>query len=142
MIEWSDSLSIGIPEIDDQHRVFIGLLNRLDAVSTSEAGKSELREILAEVVSYAEHHFIDEERHMVRAGYPLVTEHIGKHDAAAAKIHDLLTRDADEIELYRFLSNILESWLTTHIMADDKVFGAWFWRHCPAETAAQDVITG
>ena len=136
MIEWTDALSIGIPEIDDQHRAFVGLLNRLDGLSRSGVSRQELREILAKVVGYAELHFIDEERHMHRAGYPLVAEHTAKHDDAAAKIHDLLIRDADEIELYRFLGEFLKSWLVTHIMADDKVFGAWLRRNHPVEHSA------
>ena len=142
MIEWSYALSIGIPEIDDQHRAFVGLLNRLDALSRCGASRRELREILAEVVGYAERHFIDEERQMRLAGYPLVAEHTAKHDAAAAKVHDLLIRDADEIELYRFLGNFLKAWLVAHIMADDKVFGAWLQRNRPVKVAADAAKAG
>lgn len=126
MIDWTDALGIGIPEIDDQHRTFIGLLNRLSTMSAApDVGRPELRLILADLVTYAEHHFIDEEQHMHRTGYPGVAEHQAKHDAAAAKIHDLLVKEAEEAELYRFLGEFLNAWLVNHIMGEDKAYGEW-----------------
>lgn len=125
MIEWSSALSVGIAVIDDQHCAFVGLLNRLYAMSHTDASREELRAMLTELVSYAEFHFVEEEAQMRLAGYPRLAEHRAKHDAAAAKIHDLLIHDADEVELYRFFSNFLRSWLVTHIMGDDKAFGEW-----------------
>lgn len=136
-MEWSDALSIGIPEIDAQHCVFVGLLDRLRALS-GEPGVSRaaLRTLLADLVTYAEHHFVDEEQRMILAGYPGASEHAAVHDAAARRIHDLLIRDADEVELYRFLGTFLKAWLINHIMGDDKAFGDWLNAGAAAERCA------
>jgi len=136
-MEWSDALSIGIPEIDAQHRVFLGLLDRLRAVSGEPgANRNELRLLLADLVTYAEHHFVDEEERMVAAGYPGAAAHAAVHDAAARRIHDLLIRDADEVELYRFLGAFLKAWLVNHIMGEDRAFGDWLAGAAPAERCA------
>lgn len=133
VMEWSDALSIGIPEIDAQHRVFVGMLDRLRAVSGEPgANRNELRVLLSDLVTYAEHHFVDEEERMVAAGYPGAAA----HDSAARRIHDLLIRDADEVELYRFLSAFLKAWLVNHIMREDKAFGDWLTGATPAERCA------
>ena len=121
-----DSLSIGIAALDDQHRVFIGLVDRLDALSMEPAvPRREMRLILADLVTYAERHFIEEERQMAAYGYPLLMEHRATHDAAASAIHDSLISDTGEAELYIFLANFLKTWLVTHIMGADQAFGEW-----------------
>lgn len=125
MLQWSDALSVGVRELDDQHCVFVGLVNALSALSRCRADSRDLRELFADVVSYAEVHFVEEEALMERAGYPLLAEHKDKHAAAAVRIHDLLARDADEVELYRFLSTFLRRWLEHHIMVEDMAFGRW-----------------
>jgi len=135
MIEWSDELSIGVDAIDDQHCAFVGLVNRFSALNRSGASNEAMRSILADVVSYAEIHFIDEEDLMRRAGYPELAEHMKAHDAAAAKIHDMLIRDADGPELYGFLASFLKTWLLTHIMSSDKAFGDWLKANHPEAPA-------
>lgn len=51
VIEWTEALAIGIPEIDAQHCALVGLVNRLDALTRDGASRQELREVLAELVS-------------------------------------------------------------------------------------------
>ena len=136
-MEWSDALSIGIPEIDDQHRTFVELLNRLAALSGEPAAsRRDLRVLLADLVTYAEHHFVAEEERMLATGYPRAAEHAAIHDDAARRIHDLLIRDADEVELYGFLGTFLKRWLVTHIMGEDMEFGDWLRRTAPADRCA------
>jgi len=125
MIKLPDSPAIGIPEIDEQHREFIALIKRLHTLSRTDVSRKELRTTLAELMAHAQKHFTDEEAHMRRTGYPLLAEHEAEHDAAAAKIHALLVHDADEPDLYRFLSNFLATWVTRHIMGRDGEFGKW-----------------
>ncbi|WP_448187249.1 bacteriohemerythrin [Azospirillum sp. sgz301742] len=136
MIKWSDALLIGIPEIDDQHRAFVTLVDRFQALSQHHPSRDKLRAILVDLMSYAEVHFIAEERHMRCAGYPRLVAHALKHHAAAASIHALLAQDTGSIERYRFLANFLKTWLVDHIMGDDKAFGAWIERNRPTKVAA------
>ncbi|WP_448188009.1 bacteriohemerythrin [Azospirillum sp. sgz301742] len=136
MIEWTDALSIDVARIDDQHRTFIGLVNRLNAFSNSNASHAELRTILAELVCYAEVHFSDEEDWMRQSGYPQIQEHAAAHSAAAATIHDMMFRDVEGQDLYSALGAFLMPWLVTHIMKHDKAFGDWLKLQHPAEQGA------
>jgi hemerythrin len=133
MIEWTDALSLGIPEIDDQHRVFIDMVNRLNTFSRSRASREELRTILADLVCYAEVHFSDEEGWMQRSGYPQFQEHAQEHSTAAATIHDMMFRDIEGLELYGALGAFLMPWMVSHIMKHDKAFGEWLKLNHPLE---------
>lgn len=136
MIEWADALSIDVAEIDDQHRIFIGLVNRLNAFSQSRASRAELKTILADLVCYAEVHFLDEEEWMRRSGYPQLKEHAQEHSAAAAAIHDMMFRDIEGLELYGSLGAFLMPWMVNHIMKHDKAFGEWLRLNRPTEQGA------
>ncbi|HYG88561.1 MAG TPA: bacteriohemerythrin [Azospirillum sp.] len=125
MIEWSEEMSVGIADIDRDHQAFVCMVNRFNTYPRLGASREEMRRMLADLVSYAENHFVREEAYMRRAGYPDLAGHIAGHDAAAAKIHDLLIRNVDEIELARFLGNFLEAWLVGHILGEDWAFGEW-----------------
>ncbi len=70
LVEWSDTLSIGIPEIDDQHRVLIDLLNQLHAAIREQRGRAECGEILERLIEYTRVHFATEESVMSVFRYP------------------------------------------------------------------------
>ena len=136
MIRWSDALLVGIPEIDDQHRAFVSLVDRFQDLSRTDPCDKTLRAILIDVMSYADAHFVAEERHMRCAGYPRLIEHAIKHHAAATSIHTLLAQETGSVDQYRFLVNFLKAWLVDHIMGDDKAFGVWMERTRPMTVAA------
>ena len=125
MIEWSDELSVGVAGIDEQHRAFVGLVERFAALSRDNPCAEQLRGILADVMDYAVVHFMEEERLMREAGYPRLAEHAVKHHAAASRIQALLAKDTGRIERYRFLATFLKRWLLSHILGEDKAFGRW-----------------
>ena len=129
MLEWSDDLSIGNSVLDEQHKAFFGLARRLNASASTGADKDELRPMLADLVAYEEHHFVEEEQWMMRVGYPNVSEHQKMHDAAAAQIHDALIGHIDGPQLYGFLLGFLNVWLVNHVMGADKAFADWLARN-------------
>jgi hemerythrin len=47
LIQWSDEFSVNIQEIDEQHKVLVGLLNELHQAIREHHGKATSREILA-----------------------------------------------------------------------------------------------
>lgn len=135
-IEWSETLSIGVPEIDEQHHAFIGLVDRFRALDPDDPCPEALRGILADVMDYAVVHFMDEERVMRETGYPGLAAHAAKHHAAATRVQALLARDSGRVERYRFLATFLRRWLLSHILDEDKAFGRWFAANCGRASAA------
>lgn len=121
--EWSDAMSVGIPEIDAQHRELINLLNRL-FISVVEHDKDKITiEILDALIDYTKTHFALEEELMQRAGYDALefAAHKGTHQCFVEKVgsaaqKNLLEGKSVSFELIHFLKN----WLRHHIMDTDK----------------------
>ncbi len=61
MIKWENKFSVSVPSIDEEHKRFISILNKANAVSqlNDEPGKESelLSEILNEMTLYAISHF-------------------------------------------------------------------------------------
>jgi hemerythrin-like metal-binding protein len=124
LIDWSDSLSVGYEEIDDDHKRLIDIVNKLDDAIASGHGSEAIGEILEELLSYTVWHFRHEERLMQTYGDPAFYDHKKEHDnlteAALAKQKEFLDGNVDVAEeLMPFLKN----WLTHHILETDMKTG-------------------
>ena len=61
-MSWSDDLSVGLQEIDEQHKILITLINRLFTEAIMQkADQSVVSKILNELVQYTIVHFSVEE---------------------------------------------------------------------------------
>lgn len=74
-IVWSDELSVGIEEIDEQHKVLVNLINRMHNAIAEKHGSEVVSGILAELVDYTKIHFAVEESLLRILGYPGYEEH-------------------------------------------------------------------
>lgn len=79
IVDWSDELSIGIPEIDKQHKVLVGLLNRLHQAILEHRAREECGEILEQLIEYTRVHFATEESVMSTFNYPQLEQHRKEH---------------------------------------------------------------
>ena len=124
--EWSDQLSVGVPQIDQDHRALISLINRCIAVlNNNEQDNKEIRTILNELVDYTQYHFQREELVLKVCKYPNWVKHQQEHQRLIDEVgqhikeygHGELTAKA----LFRFLTD----WLTNHIMGMDKAIALY-----------------
>ncbi len=70
---------LDVPEIEQQHRELVRLLNRLnDAVKNRELRKN-IYQIMDDVIAFTRLHFEAEELLMLKAGYPEIEAHKEKH---------------------------------------------------------------
>ena len=124
-IEWNESLSVGIAEIDEQHRKWISLINALHDVlmgySEDESLTSE--SCLQAMLDYGNYHLIFEEQLLEKAGYPLLEQHRREHDRFRRQIENaLLAEQEGHRVLYSEVMNLLTSWLQDHIMGSDMLY--------------------
>lgn len=119
-IQWRDSYSVGLPEIDTQHKQLIEIINRLhDAMRTGSAHALIVR-VVDDLLEYTNYHFSYEEKMISAAGYPHVAEHARKHRAMVAQIEAFRQRvGAPAATLPLQLMDFLKSWLTKHILSTD-----------------------
>ncbi|MGC8720293.1 MAG: hemerythrin domain-containing protein, partial [Thermodesulforhabdaceae bacterium] len=60
LIRWDESLSVGIAEIDDQHKRLVNMINELYDAMLQKKGKAVLSQIIKEMAEYAAVHFATE----------------------------------------------------------------------------------
>ncbi len=120
---WSDSYSVNIQEIDEQHKKLIALLNKLFEAMSIGKGREVVGPVLKEVIDYTVYHFGTEERLFQLYGYPKSASH--------KKAHDELTRQAKELKqsvdagkklVTVEVMNFLKEWLYNHILEEDKQY--------------------
>ncbi len=133
-INWSDAFSVGVAELDEQHKKLIALINRLAAyarlgsaapAATAAAHTSQrepagaVHELLSELFDYTRRHFKAEEEHMQSIGYARLPAHVAEHAVFLEKIAGFTIASAsgvvEAVKMHRYL---LE-WFTEHILAAD-----------------------
>lgn len=127
LVTWSDSLSVNVAEIDQQHRNLIAMINELNDAMKQGKGKDVLGQIVNRLISYTATHFKTEETYFAQFGYPDMENHKKEHAAFVRKV--LSFKEGFEkkelsltIEVMRFLSD----WLKKHIMGTDKRYTRFF----------------
>ncbi len=70
LIEWNDSLKIGIGIIDNQHKQLVKLTNELNDAMKSGKAKTVLSGIIASLAQYTVTHFTAEEQYLISSPIP------------------------------------------------------------------------
>jgi hemerythrin-like metal-binding protein len=124
LVTWQDTYSIGLPEVDDQHKMLFALINRLWVATIARAERSELLGIVEELENYTRSHFAAEEAFMRAIRYARRAEHEGMHRVFVGRISvERAAVDAGKLpglDLLRFLND----WLVNHILVTDKEYAA------------------
>lgn len=124
-VEWSDDLSVGIEEIDEQHKALVAVINRLfDETIVHQADASVLDAILNELVEYTVIHFAVEESLFRIFDYPDTEIHTKHHDDLKVEVLEIQKKvKAGEVTVNTELLMFLKRWLQNHILHEDKKYG-------------------
>ena len=124
-VEWTDDLSVGIEEIDEQHKILVNLINRLfDETVLHQATTGVIEEILHELVEYTVIHFAVEESLFRIFHYPGTESHTRHHDELKAQVLDIQKKiQRGEATVNNELLMFLKKWLENHIISEDKLYG-------------------
>ena len=118
-MQWKDEYSLGIAEIDAQHRELLSLFGRISQGIVAGASWSDLHYRVSELRQFADFHFAFEEGLMRMFGFPGVQEHTSAHRALFSKLDDMERRSVTS-NVERELLQFLVTWLIQHIQADDR----------------------
>ena len=122
---WSDAMSVGIAEIDDQHKMLVDILNRLFHAVVQRESHEITIEILDTLVDYTKTHFGLEEKLLQDAGYDPAefVAHQREHHAFIEKISSAANKHLVEGKSVSFeIINFLKHWLQDHILVTDKKY--------------------
>jgi hemerythrin len=127
LIQWNDSLSVGVTEIDKQHQKLVQMLNDLHEAMRQAKGSSVLGPLVKELIDYAGTHFKTEERYFTRFAYPDADAHKKQHADFVAEVLAFKSRfDANAVGLSMDVMTFLSNWLQSHIKGEDKKYGPFF----------------
>lgn len=124
LIKWSEQFSVGVAEIDNQHKTLINMVNELHDAMSNGKGGDVLPSILKKLADYTQTHFATEERLMVARSYPSYRAHKQVHDSFARDVAELQKKCQSGGALLSIqIMNKLKDWLTNHILNTDKLLG-------------------
>lgn len=124
LVEWTDALSIGIEEVDQQHQKLVGMLNDLNRAMHEHHGSAEARKVLDRLAEYTRIHFATEEGVMRLMKYPGFAIHKGQHEQLLSEVVALQEKlDNKQASITFELLHFLKVWLSKHITESDKRFG-------------------
>ena len=125
-IEWREHLSVGVEEIDVQHRSLFEKFNAFTEACDQEKGDAEVVRLFGFLDQYVNTHFADEERLQQRLCYPEYEKHREQHRKFVADLADLKERLSKEGTTRFFISRVsrvMVGWLIEHISGMDRAFG-------------------
>jgi hemerythrin len=127
LFEWTPALSVGVTEMDNQHKKLIDLINRLNDAMKAGKGKDILAQVFKELADYTIFHFGAEEKYMQQFSYPEIFKQKAEHkvfiDKTLAMTKDLI---AGKITVSMDVMTFLKDWLSKHIQGEDKKYGSLF----------------
>jgi len=117
VVEWDESLRIGVPSIDDDHKNIILWINDIHGMADYNFPHRTLVYVLDCFVDYVENHFRREERAMEAVNYKGIDAHKRAHqkfEEYIGNVHALVMADRNSVvsaEVMDFIVN----WLSDHI---------------------------
>lgn len=125
-IEWHESLSIGITEIDNQHKELISRFDQLLKACEANKGSTELKRVLDFLDEYGVRHFNDEEALQRKINYPGYDTHRKEHESFVVNLRKLRGKiEREGAGVYQIVeaNNMLIKWLINHISSSDVAIG-------------------
>ncbi|MEI6429995.1 MAG: hemerythrin family protein [Pseudanabaena sp. ELA607] len=124
--DWSDSLKVGVPMIDTQHRELFAAVNDLaDAIEAGQGG-NKVKKLLTFLQFYAEWHFDNEEQCAAQHVCPIASQNKAAHTQFLQAVKELRqryreTEGTEEIAI--LIHKTLGDWLINHILKIDTEIG-------------------
>ena len=130
MMQWTPAMSVDVMLIDDQHKEFIRLINRLEALPNVSDPLKHLGIVLIELNGYVQYHLSTEEELFVLFNYPGAAPHIQDHQRMRDELLAMIDRHINHGEnVAAALMHFMITWLSGHIQGEDKKYTQCFHEH-------------
>jgi len=127
-IEWNEGMSVGIPEIDADHKRFISLIDELNHSITTRMNATGINRRLQRVIEDANRHFEQEEKLFQERQYPNAAGHLRSHN----NIRNTLKSIQDSFIPYGLeaewldAAQVIKQILINHLLAEDMQYADYF----------------
>ncbi len=142
LIEWTDDMSVGLLELDDDHKLIIEAINQLDENANDATRKDVVRQCLMRLRRYAEFHFAREENVLAACAFPALAVQKKEHQDFVKFIQEATQRfDAKPAESAEIISQellgFLRDWLRNHILIEGMAYRPYVEHSAVAKQAAK-----
>ena len=123
---WTPNLSVGVTEIDEQHKIWFEKAEKLFEAGRNQKTKEYIGELLTFLSDYTKKHFADEERYMLKINYPNYKEQKTAHEnfiTQLNKINSDYKTSGGSLAVIINSNHMVVDWLTKHITVMDKQIG-------------------
>jgi len=122
-VNWSETLSVKIDSIDQQHKKLFELINDFYANIQNRSNKESISTLIGGMKKYTQVHFTNEEGYMKRFNYPEYASHKKEHDEFLAKVAGLEEKyNQGKLIMSIEITSFLKDWLKNHIEVIDKKY--------------------
>jgi hemerythrin len=127
-LEWDNGMSVGIPEIDEDHKRFILLITELNRSIAERMKATEIHKRLQHLIEDTARHFKQEEIFFRDWKYPNADMHAASHTQVLNSLKTIQDSfipyglDAEWLDAALIIKNMLIS----HILAEDMQYANYF----------------
>lgn len=120
LLKWRDEFSLGIPEVDHEHRELVRSINSMHQVLDRAPSAAEVSSALGEIHAQIAAHFALEEKNMQERRYPAYAEHKRDHELLLDEIREIMDECEQELPYDRAAFGAkLNAWFEKHFSTHD-----------------------
>jgi hemerythrin len=129
-LQWRTDYSIGIQEIDNQHKTIIQLINDLLNLcrnDTNDEDYESFNKLVGIILEHFQKHFETEENLMLEKKYPHYEEHKKRHDKLLEDVKKMVDKIINEKQKQSLINLVifLREWFVENIYIMDKQLGEY-----------------
>lgn len=129
LLVWNEKLETGIQLMDNQHKYWLFLMNKLHDAVQENIDKTLIEKIFSGMLDYTRIHFADEERLLFENGYPDYDAHKKLHDNFIEQLEELRKRlqqgQLSDWQSTLEIINLMSKWFREHIRKADQKYAAF-----------------
>lgn len=120
LIEWREEFSVGVAEVDHEHRELVTMINALHDAMDAGASRDDIINALGEIYAQISAHFALEEKFMRESRYMAYAEHKEDHEILLDDLRDIMDQVEDDGSYNETrLSRDLSYWFSEHFRTHD-----------------------
>jgi hemerythrin len=122
-VQWDQKLSVGIMQIDTQHKKLVSMINEMYEAMSQGKGNEVVGKVLNDLITYTKTHFAAEEKLMQSNSYPDFAAHKAVHEKMTQQVVQIQEDfKAGKVAVSTKLAAFLKDWLVKHIMGTDQKY--------------------
>lgn len=122
--EWDAKYNLGVPHMDNEHRVIVETMNQLHVLHESGAPAAKITKVMSLLMQVTKSHFADEEAYMEKIGYPGLRKHRHMHLHLLDRMGEFQAKMQGTGTAPPELFDFLKMWLKAHICGIDTQYAS------------------